>query len=367
MQDAINILCQKGYIDISSDDDTGDSTNILRKIADAIENNKKEPSKSIVKTPKTTEAKSTNSSKELSIWMSLRRIIQESTTPSKLWDKTPEQARVSMLFLPLKSSLQSLLKKGQIRMVERHRRHDEYKISKAAENALLNNKPFKAEKAVKIDRYKFCERISDFIEMRSNDEMETQDLFKLAEEEEENNSQLKFVKEVNKILSSVEDRTLFYEVCDDFVRDNRRRAATGLDCTLSDIYDSCRGRLNIAKSTGRSVYHVDIAASKTCWFGESEKLFKQIFTDYRKMCEKEEKKPILLFNEADALFSKRKDVNSGSCAQTENALQNILLEEMEALDGILIANSNGKRSTVCWMSWRKRGQKGSMPAKKKCN
>ena len=41
MQDAINILCQKGYIDISSDDDTGDSTNILRKIADAIENNKK--------------------------------------------------------------------------------------------------------------------------------------------------------------------------------------------------------------------------------------------------------------------------------------------------------------------------------------
>ncbi len=41
MQDAINILCQKGYIDISSDDDTGNSTNILRKIADAIENNTK--------------------------------------------------------------------------------------------------------------------------------------------------------------------------------------------------------------------------------------------------------------------------------------------------------------------------------------
>jgi len=96
----------------------------------------------------------------------------------------------------------------------------------------------------------------------------------------------------------------------------------------------------IAKATGRSVYHVDIAASKTCWFGESEKLFKKIFTDYRRMCETEERKPILLFNEADALFSKRRDVDSGNCAQTENALQNILLEEMETLDGILIATTN---------------------------
>ena len=96
----------------------------------------------------------------------------------------------------------------------------------------------------------------------------------------------------------------------------------------------------IAKATGRSVYHVDIAASKTCWFGESEKLFKKIFVDYRRMCETEERKPILLFNEADALFSKRRDVDSGNCAQTENALQNILLEEMETLDGILIATTN---------------------------
>ena len=96
----------------------------------------------------------------------------------------------------------------------------------------------------------------------------------------------------------------------------------------------------IAKQTGRAVYHVDIAASKSMWFGESEKLFKRIFTDYRRMCETEELKPILLFNEADALFSRRKDVTSGSCAQTENALQNILLEEMENLDGILIATTN---------------------------
>ena len=369
-------------------------------------------------------------------------------------------------FLPLKNCLPVLLKKGQIRLMERHRRYDEYKISKAAENALLNNTPFKPEKEKPMDRYQFCADISDLIEMRSDDEIETRDLFKLVEEAEENNGKLKLVKDVTKLLTSIEDRTLFYEICDDFVEDSRRCAATGLDCTLSDIYDTCRSRLNvakaimekehalivnelvevlpasffgdasltltekgkqlfleedydlfqrkggtdkrlvapdkiparelffseeltkdlnfvknsmedtafvelqkrleknslpkgvavlfhglpgtgktaavdmIAKATGRSVYHVDIAASKTCWFGESEKLFKKIFTDYRRMCETEERKPILLFNEADALFSKRRDVDSGNCAQTENALQNILLEEMETLDGILIATTN---------------------------
>lgn len=98
--------------------------------------------------------------------------------------------------------------------------------------------------------------------------------------------------------------------------------------------------MQIAKATGRDIMHVDISATKTCWFGESEKLIKKVFTDYRRLCEKCKVKPILLFNEADAVFSKRKDVNSGNVAQTENAIQNIILEEMENLDGILIATTN---------------------------
>lgn len=98
--------------------------------------------------------------------------------------------------------------------------------------------------------------------------------------------------------------------------------------------------MQIAKSTGRAIMHVDISATKTCWFGESEKLIKEVFTNYRHFCDKSKVKPILLFNEADAIFSKRKDVNNGSVAQTENAIQNIILEEMEKLDGILIATTN---------------------------
>ncbi|MBP5328551.1 MAG: ATP-binding protein [Spirochaetaceae bacterium] len=100
----------------------------------------------------------------------------------------------------------------------------------------------------------------------------------------------------------------------------------------------------LAKHTNRKIQHVDIADSKSMWFGESEKLIKKIFTDYKKLCKTckshHENTPILLFNEADALISKRLDVTGRGCAQTENAIQNILLEEMEKLEGIMIATTN---------------------------
>lgn len=98
--------------------------------------------------------------------------------------------------------------------------------------------------------------------------------------------------------------------------------------------------MQIAKTTGRAIYHVDISSTKSCWFGESEKLIKAVFKKYEDICERSERRPILLFNEADGIFSKRKDSDSSNVAQTENTIQNIILEEMERLDGILIATTN---------------------------
>ena len=90
---------------------------------------------------------------------------------------------------------------------------------------------------------------------------------------------------------------------------------------------------------------VDISATKSAWFGESEKKIKEVFTDYKELCSKMKKlkcgrTPILLFNECDAVFSKRKDISYSNTAQTENSIQNIILEEMENLEGILIATTN---------------------------
>ncbi len=96
----------------------------------------------------------------------------------------------------------------------------------------------------------------------------------------------------------------------------------------------------IARETKREIIHVDLSQSKSMWFGESEKIVKQIFTDYNFYSKDCSKVPILFFNEADAIISKRIDINISSTGQTQNAIQNILLEELENFEGILIATTN---------------------------
>ena len=96
----------------------------------------------------------------------------------------------------------------------------------------------------------------------------------------------------------------------------------------------------IARKTGRDIKLVIISETKSMWFGESEKQIKKVFDNYRKMVENTKLVPILLFNEADAIFSTRKKLGDSAVAQTENAIQNIILQEMEELNGILIATTN---------------------------
>ena len=96
----------------------------------------------------------------------------------------------------------------------------------------------------------------------------------------------------------------------------------------------------LAKASGRDVMQVDISEMKTCWYGESQKLVKGVFTKYEKLCRKSKNLPILLFNEADAIFGKRLEDKHSSVDQTENAIQNIILEQMEKQKGVLIATTN---------------------------
>ncbi len=96
----------------------------------------------------------------------------------------------------------------------------------------------------------------------------------------------------------------------------------------------------LAKATDREIMKVEISQSKSMWFGESEKIIKRIFSDYKDFSKECKQTPILFFNEADAIFSKRKENNNSNVAQTENAIQNIILEELENFEGILIATTN---------------------------
>ena len=95
-----------------------------------------------------------------------------------------------------------------------------------------------------------------------------------------------------------------------------------------------------AKRTNREIIRLDISRSKSFWFGESEKIVKKIFTDYRTYARQCKITPILLFNEADAIITKRVNRSESPVSQTENAIQNIILEELEHFEGIFIATTN---------------------------
>ena len=337
-----------------------------------------------------------------------------------------------------------------------------FSINTLITDAILNNEAIpEVRVAEKMDIYQFVQTISELIEKRTDDNFSTSELFDMVKEMEEENLHLAMVVQVIKTKLDIDDRTLWYEICDDLINSGK----TGVVCTMTDIYkrvfhrlqksreliekknkmydlgwieleeaglvsdavivvaekgrelflgedtdmylmkgkdkrlirpdkiiektlyfdekldkqvsfirqsldetmfENLQSRLEskglpkgmsvifyggpgtgktesvyqLARQAGRSIVHVDISQSKSMWFGESEKRIKEIFTNYKALCKTEALKPILLFNEADAIFGKRKDGNASSVAQTENAIQNIILEEMEKLEGILIATTN---------------------------
>jgi SpoVK/Ycf46/Vps4 family AAA+-type ATPase len=94
--------------------------------------------------------------------------------------------------------------------------------------------------------------------------------------------------------------------------------------------------------TGRDIMQVDISSIRDKWYGETEKIVKGIFESYAQRVKKSKRIPILLINEADAVLSVRTSVggNNPTLEKTENAIQNILLQAMEDIDGIMIATTN---------------------------
>lgn len=100
----------------------------------------------------------------------------------------------------------------------------------------------------------------------------------------------------------------------------------------------------LARQTGRDVMMIDISKIKSCWVGESEKNIKEAFDRYRRYVEKCEVAPILLFNEADAVLGIRTEGAERAVDKMENSIQNIILQEMELLDGIMIATTNLTRN-----------------------
>ena len=96
----------------------------------------------------------------------------------------------------------------------------------------------------------------------------------------------------------------------------------------------------LARKTGRNIMVVDVPQLKSMWVGRSEKNVKALFDRYSEQVKKSKQTPILLFNEADAIIGIRKNGAENAVDKMENSLQNIILQEMETLDGIMIATTN---------------------------
>ena len=125
-----------------------------------------------------------------------------------------------------------------------------------------------------------------------------------------------------------------------------RMKKAGFRCGFTCLFYGAPGTgktetvLQLARQTGRDILQVDVSKIKSCWVGESEKNIKSLFDSYKDKVKKSEKAPILLFNEADAIISKRQEGAERAVDKMENSIQNIILQEMENLDGIMIATTN---------------------------
>ncbi|MBP5562334.1 MAG: AAA family ATPase [Muribaculaceae bacterium] len=147
------------------------------------------------------------------------------------------------------------------------------------------------------------------------------------------------------IAEQVDELASFFEP-EKYAQIKERMREQGLRCGFACLFYGGPGTgktetvYQLARQTGRSIMMVDMPQIKSKWVGDSEKNIKAVFDRYRDIVKRSEKAPILLFNEADAIIGARMSGAERAVDKMENSIQNIILQEMENLDGILIATTN---------------------------
>ena len=144
----------------------------------------------------------------------------------------------SMEFLMLRNDFVDLVHKRVFLSEKTHQfsERNDYIINPQVKEAVFDGKKLdlKTLKVPNFDRYMFVNAVSDLIESRENEKVSSFRLFRQIEPLEKQHKNLTFVKNFLKLNFDVEVRTLFYEICDDFVTTRARE--TDIECTLKDIY-----------------------------------------------------------------------------------------------------------------------------------
>ena len=193
-----------------------------------------------------------------------------------------------------------------------------------------------------VNRYKLTEEAKRSLleEMKIN--VTSEKIADVVEHEQLTQKQLFFTKDIQR---QVEELNSFLQP-DNYKKIQERMKEKGFRNGFACLFYGSPGTgktetvYQLAHRTGRNIMVVDVPQIKSKWVGESEKNIKALFDRYREQVKRAKKTPILLFNEADAIIGKRKNGAENAVDKMENSIQNIILQEMEQLDGIMIATTN---------------------------
>jgi SpoVK/Ycf46/Vps4 family AAA+-type ATPase len=141
---------------------------------------------------------------------------------------------------------------------------------------------------------------------------------------------------LREILSQARNRE---KVFDDWGFRRKLSYGRGLACLFSGAPGTGKTMMAgiMARELGQEIYRVDLARVVSKWVGETEKNLARVFD------EAESAQVILLFDEADSLFSTRTEVK-GSNDRFANMEINYLLQRMESYDGMTILTTNFEKS-----------------------
>lgn len=148
----------------------------------------------------------------------------------------------------------------------------------------------------------------------------------------------KTLDEVNRLRNLLQDEQYRQVVA----RLKEKNMPTGLNILLYGTPGTGKTELvqQLARETGRDIFIVDMSQIRDKFVGQSEQNLAGIFNTYRAYVSRMKVTPILFCNECDAIFGSRLERTNQSVDKMENSLQNILLEQMEKMKGIMICTTN---------------------------